>query len=175
MKKLLASIVLTILVFVSVACNNKYTITYYVNDEIYSVVEHRAKSKITLIDGIKQENRDFLGWALKDGTLFQEEKMPKGNIELYAKYSNFKWNLKFYDGSNVLHSEILMADSDINLINEPVRNHHNFIGWRYENGTMYNGEKMPNNDLNLYAVFEEVEECVRIVINLKDGRKIYFK
>lgn len=173
MKKLLASIVLTILVFVSVACNNKYTITYYVNDEVYSVVEHRAKSKITLIDGIKQENRDFLGWTLKDGTLFQEEKMPKEHIELYAKYSNFKWNLKFYDGSNVLHSEILIADSDINLINDPVRNHHNFIGWRYENGTMYNGEKMPNNDLNLYAVFEEVEECVRVVINLKDGRKIY--
>ena len=120
MKKLLASIVLTILVFVSVACNNKYTITYYVNDEVYSVVEHRAKSKITLIDGIKQENRDFLCWTLKDGTLFQEEKMPKEHIELYAKYSNFKWNLKFYDGSNVLHSEILMADSDINLINEQI-------------------------------------------------------
>lgn len=173
MKKLLASIVLTILVFVSVACGNKYTITYYVNDEVYSVVEHRANSKITLIEGIQQEKRDFLGWTLKDGTLFQQEKMPKENIELYAKYSNLKWNLKFNDGSTVLHSEIVMAGSEINLINDPVRDHHNFIGWRYEDGTMYNGQKMPNKDLNLYAVFEEVDECVRVVINLKDGRKIY--
>ena len=173
MKKLLASIVLTILVFVSVACGNKYTITYYVNDEVYSVVEHRANSKITLIEGIQQEKCDFLGWTLKDGTLFQQEKMPKENIELYAKYSNLKWNLKFNDGSTVLHSEIVMAGSEINLINDPVRDHHNFIGWRYEDGTMYNGQKMPNKDLNLYAVFEEVDECVRVVINLKDGRKIY--
>lgn len=173
MKKLLASVVLAILVFVSVACGNKYTITYYVNDEVYSVVEHRANSKITLIEGVQQEKCDFLGWTLKDGTLFQQEKMPKENIELYAKYSNLKWNLKFNDGSTVLHSEIVMAGSEINLINDPVRDHHNFIGWRYEDGTMYNGQKMPNKDLNLYAVFEEVDECVRVVINLKDGRKIY--
>ena len=87
MKKLFSSLLLVILFFMVTSCSKKYTISYYVDNDLYHVQENQSNDEINLLTDISKEGYIFEGWTLKDGTLFNEKNMPKKNIELYAKFT----------------------------------------------------------------------------------------
>ena len=173
MKKLIISITILLLLFICGSCSSDYTLTYYVDDQVYSTIKYSANEEIKSFKPLEKEDYLFECWTLKDGTPFDETKMPQHNLELYAKYVGKEFTLTYYLGKNVFGKQQVNYNSDIELIDEPVKPYHNFLEWRYVDGTKFDGEKMPNHDLNLYAAFEELDSVERVVINLSDGRKIY--
>ncbi len=84
-----------------------------------------------------------------------------------------EFNVYFYADGQLIDTKIVKYKDEIELIDAPIKHYYNFVEWRYENGQKYNGEKMPKNDLKLFAYYVEDENLEKIVINLEDGRKIY--
>ena len=75
----------------------EYTLSYYINDELYKEEKHLDGEEVELID-IKNEYPDFSGWKVKGMTLDIMQITVNTNIELY------------YQTNNDFKCEILNAD-----------------------------------------------------------------
>ena len=173
MKKLLLSLILLMFLFTLASCNKKYVIAYFVDNQLYKTQEYDKNEQITLLTDVSKEGHQFNGWTLKDGTAFNETLMPKKNIELYAKFTKNTYKVTFQSLGKVIGEMNIEYNSEIYFVPDPVLEYHNFVEWRYDDGTPYNNELMPGKDITLYAHFEETEKVEKVVINLKNGSKIY--
>ena len=113
MKKLLYIIVLFVSLFLTTSCGRKYTISYYVNGELFAVEEYKAKSDIKLISDVQEVGYKFNYWILDNGTKFTETKMPKQNINLYGSFTPNTWKVMFYDDDKLLHHGKIIADKNL--------------------------------------------------------------
>lgn len=84
-----------------------------------------------------------------------------------------EFTVYYYSGNELIETQVVKHRADIELIEAPFKAYYHFKEWRYEDGQKFNGEKMPKNDLKLFAYYEEDENLEKVVINLEDGRKIY--
>ena len=149
--------------------NKEINVMFIVDDNLY----HR----ITLTEGEMiqkpveptKEGYEFKGWFL-DYELTQEftfDKILKGdNIILYAKFtkketgtnkpSNNYWTVTFYVDGNVYNSQTVIEYDNFVIPAEPTKEGYEFKGWSW-NGNMLVGSIMVTQNIELYAVFEKIE------------------
>ena len=131
----------------------KYTINYKDGSDILKTVEQDAYTTIENYTPTK-DGYSFKGWYT-DQTLTKEfdftTKVTK-NINLYAKWIQNKFNIKYMDGSTTLKTITVDADKKLESY-VPTKEHYTFDKW-YTNSnltTEFNNETLITKDYILYA------------------------
>ena len=110
--------VLMLLLVVSCGETNEYTVNLkYEDGTSYKTVTVEEGKEITL-NVLTKEGHTFLGWFLDD-VLQENEFIPKGIVELIAKFEINKYTYKFIVNGTVVKEEILNYKNDIGE-DEPV-------------------------------------------------------
>ena len=121
--------VFMLLLVVSCGETNEYTVNLkYEDGTSYKTVTVEEGKEITL-DVLTKEGHTFLGWFLDD-VLQENEFIPKGNVELIAKFEINKYTYKFIVNGTVVKEEILNYGSTIVYPENPKNTDTlEFIGW----------------------------------------------
>lgn len=89
MKKLIFSFIILLFTLMISSCNNTYTISYYVDNELIEVDEYDVGGQIDLLT-YEKEGYKFVAWNDADGNKFTMNEMPKGNITLYGQFEKIE-------------------------------------------------------------------------------------
>ena len=155
----------------------KYTISFYVDNEIFSTIETSGNEILTLPNAPQKENYSFKGWYF-DNVSFEDEltndfyeNTPLTNdVNVYAYYEfvneepkEFKVSFDSNDGSKVEDVVTSIIES------EPVttRDGYTFLGWYLEE-SFINKVTFPyeiTKDQTLYAKWEENAYNVHFELN----------
>jgi uncharacterized repeat protein (TIGR02543 family) len=114
----------------------------------------------------------FIGWFTEPtggrAWNFDEETMPANDIDLYARFGTAVHDVTFDTGSNTA-KKTYEYNSLIEKPNDPVKKGHTFKGWftAQTGGREWNftQDKMPDNDLTLYARFEINQYVISYVVD----------
>ena len=155
----------------------KYTISFYVDNEIFSTIETSGNEILTLPDAPQKENYNFKGWYFDNENFEDEltndfyENTPLTNdVNVYAYYElvneepkEFKVSFDSNGGSKVEDVVTSIIES------EPVttRDGYTFLGWYLEE-SFINKVNFPfevTKDQTLYARWEENTYNVHFELN----------
>lgn len=145
----------------------KYTISFYVDNEIFSTIETSGKEILTLPNAPQKENYDFKGWYFDNESFeneltadFYQNTALKSDVNVYAYYElvneepkEFKVSFDSNGGSKVEEVVTSIIES------EPVttKDGYTFLGWYLEENFI-NKVTFPfevTKDQTLYAKWEE--------------------
>ncbi len=155
----------------------KYTISFYVDNEIFSTIETSGNEILTLPNAPQKENYSFKGWYF-DNESFEDELTNdfyvnialKSDVNVYAYYElineepkEFKVSFDSNGGSEVEDVVTSIIES------EPVttRDSYTFLGWYLEE-SFINKVTFPfeiTKDQTLYAKWEENTYNVHFELN----------
>lgn len=168
MKKILLSFILMILIvpcgMILNACNNskKYTITYIVDEEVYSTYKTSGKEEIELPANPSKAGCEFKGWyydlttetALTTKTYANKKLIA--DIEVYAKFDVIEYliNYNLDGGTNDVNNptRYTIHDQDI-VLNDAQKTGYNFDGWFTESSYTNNIETINIANLQEYNLF----------------------
>lgn len=100
-----------------------YTITYWVDDEVYAVTEHKAGEAPTPPTAPEKEGHTFLGWENLPQT------MPEENLNVEALYEVNKYLLTFKLDGEVVQQDSVAYGSPITAPDAEEKEGHTFSGW----------------------------------------------
>lgn len=145
----------------------KYTISFYVDNEIFSTIETSGKEILTLPNAPQKENYSFKGWYFDNESFeneltadFYQNTALKSDVNVYAYYElvneepkEFKVSFDSNGGSKVEEVVTSIIES------EPVttKDGYTFLGWYLEE-SFINKVTFPfevTKDQTLYAKWEE--------------------
>lgn len=145
----------------------KYTISFYVDNEIFSTIETSGKEILTLPNAPQKENYSFKGWYFDNESFeneltadFYQNTALKSDVNVYAYYElvneepkEFKVSFDSNGGSKVEEVVTSIIES------EPVttKDGYTFLGWYLEENFI-NKVTFPfevTKDQTLYAKWEE--------------------
>ena len=155
----------------------KYTISFYVDNEIFSTIETSGNEILTLPDAPQKENYSFKGWYFDNESFedeltndFYQNTALKSDVNVYAYYElvneepkEFKVSFNSNGGSKVEDVVTSIIES------EPVttRDGYTFLGWYLEE-SFINKVTFPfevTKDQTLYAKREENTYNVHFELN----------
>ena len=144
-----------------------YTITFYVDDEIYFQSESKNGKINQLPDNPTKEGYEFIGWFTDNNYEAYEGFLVEYDLSLYARFEEesnkdlitiyFYVDNALFDTSNINKGEYIKTYS------VPLKDGYEFDYWAYEDGSRYNSGTKLYEDVNLYAVFKE---AVNITYNV---------
>ncbi|MBQ6467922.1 MAG: InlB B-repeat-containing protein [Clostridia bacterium] len=143
-----------------------YTITYYVDGEIYDTQTYAFGAEVTGPQNPEKEGYEFTGW---DDDL--PATMPAENLEFNALFEAKEYTVAYYahaDDTGVYEEYNVVFGEDIDVPDDPETDGYTFAGWlestdnkapdEYENG-------MPASDLVFYGQWEAIDYTVTWVLN----------
>ena len=155
----------------------KYTISFYVDNKVFSTIETSGNEILTLPDAPQKENYSFQGWYFDNESFedeltadFYQNSALKSDVNVYAYYElineepkEFKVSFDSNGGSKVKDVVTSIIES------EPVttRDGYTFLGWYLEDNFI-NKVTFPfevTKDLTLYAKWEENTYNVHFELN----------
>lgn len=176
MNKVIKILFVFILVITLFACSSKVVVEFETNggNEIHKVEIEKGTDFVLPMEPEK-EGYNFVGWYL-DADFSEEFKSIddlKGTIKLYAKWEEIKkYTVEF---KNVDLNSIEVIDGDkITKPADPIKEGFVFIGW-YSDETLenvYDFETQVNNNLTLYAKFEEEVNKYDVVFKGFNGEEL---
>ena len=145
----------------------KYTISFYVDNEIFSTIETSGNEILTLPNAPQKENYSFKGWYF-DNESFEDELTNdfyvnialKSDVNVYAYYELINEEPKEFKVSFELNGGTGVSDFKTNKIEKeplPTRDGYTFLGWYLEK-SLINKVTFPfevTKDQTLYAKWEE--------------------
>ena len=176
MNKVIKILFMLILVITLFACSSKVVVEFETNggNEIHKVEIEKGADFVLPMEPEK-EGYEFVGWYL-DPAFSEEFKSIddlKGTIKLYAKWEKIKkYTVEF---KNVDLNSIEVIDGDkITKPVDPIKEGFVFIGW-YSDETLenvYDFDTQVNNNLTLYAKFEEEVNKYDVVFKGFNGEEL---
>ena len=146
---------------------NEYTISFYVDDEIYTTIETSGNETITLPEAPLKDNYEFNGWYFdkniwnnKLSADYYQNISLTSDVSVYAHYEiindvpkEFKVSFVTYGGTKV--NDLLTSRLETEPYTE--KEGYTFLGWYLEK-TFINKITFPyevTKDITLYAKWEE--------------------
>ena len=126
----------------------KFTISFIVDDKVYSTIETAGHEGLTLPEDPVKEGFDFAGWYIDDGSFEKEFDITQyetigltSNTSIYAKFVEKqptvveKFTITFsVDGQT--HATLLtLGNETLTLPNEPFKEDYTFDGWYFDDGS----------------------------------------
>ena len=109
---------------------NTYTVTYFVDGEVYATDSVTYGSEITLIDEPIKEGYTFSGWSEAPAT------MPAEDVVVEGAFAVNYYTVTYIVDGEIYAKESVAYGSEIVLIDEPVKEGYTFSGWSEAPATM---------------------------------------
>lgn len=121
---------------------NTYTLTYKVDDEVYSAETYEYAAAITPLEEPEKVGYTFGGWDEVPAT------MPAHDVEVNGYFTINQYELTYVVDNEVYSSETYDYDAVISAIEAPDKTGYTFTEWQ---GIV---ERMPASDLTVTAVYQ---------------------
>ncbi len=134
---------------------DSYTITYYVNGEVYTTQTYNAGAEVTGPENPEVEGYTFTGW---DGEL--PPTMPEEDLEFTALLEANGYTAYYYVDDDVYESYPVLFGEEIDVPTDPEKPGYTFTGWEESTDHMAPEDYtdgMPAGDLMFYAQFEAID------------------
>ena len=155
----------------------KYTISFYVDNEIFSTIETSGNEILTLPNAPKKENYSFKGWYFDNENFedeltndFYENTPLTTDVNVYAYYELVNEEPKEFKVSFDSNGGSKVEDVVTSIIEKeplPIRDGYTFLGW-YSEESFINKVTFPfevTKDQTLYAKWEENTYNVHFELN----------
>ena len=157
--------------------SQKYTISFYADEELVFTLRTAGNEEIGLPDAPKKEGFTFDGWYSDKGTwqneLMQDtfsERALTENIDVYAHYIPTdtplpsEYTITFYIDGSASDAIQTSGNETLTLPSAPNKDNYTFEGWFFDNGTWKNeltettyADKPLTTDVNVYAYYKKTE------------------
>ena len=147
----------------------EYTITYYVDGEVYFEINIEEGKDIKLPSDPYKDGYEFKGWVTGSGEEVYDGLIVDGNLSLYANFREMneseEWIYVYFFVDGVIYEEQkIQKGTNIKSYGVPFKDGYEFDYWMYKDGSrFYNLDKL-YEDTSLYAVFKEVNNKEEYVI-----------
>lgn len=155
---------------------NQYSVTYLDNTTTYHQETVQYQNFLTEPAVLEKIGQTFIGWytAIDGGSQwdFSVDKMPATNIMLYARYTRNSYTVTYHDNGEIMVETVLYDThlTDKKAIGEAG---YKFTGWYTSatNGVKWDfaTDKMPANNVTLYAYYTAEEQRITFDINGGDA------
>lgn len=154
---------------------NTYTINFMANNGNGTMTEMQCTYGVeyTLPTcTLERLGYKFLGWSIQnDDRIDLTDKQTFSNlsdvdnavIELYAVWELNEVTVSFEWDDNVLEQSCIVGQA-VELPEEPSKTGYVFVGWQYDDGTMYDGQAI-TEDTTLTAKFEIIQCVVTFIVD----------
>ena len=157
--------------------SQKYTISFYADEELVFTLKTAGNEEIGLPDAPKKEGFTFDGWYSDKGTweneLMQDtfsERALTENIDVYAHYIPTdtplpsEYTITFYIDGSASDAIQTSGNETLTLPSAPNKDNYTFEGWFFDNGTWKNeltettyADKPLTTDVSVYAYYKKTE------------------
>jgi uncharacterized repeat protein (TIGR02543 family) len=176
MKSFNQTLMLAISIVLGSCTANQYTITFETNGG--TPIEPIIGNFDAWVDSISEtskEGHSFAGWFLNEGLTIPTnipDKFPAENLTLYANWTINHYTLTFEtNGGNMIHSLTQEYDSQIELVEDPTKPFHNFLGWFSDFNFITSTTipiTMPSRDVTFYAKWAPLEGAILTAQDLRN-------
>ena len=176
MKSFNQTFMLAISIVLGSCTANQYTITFETNGG--TPIEPIIGNFDAWVDSISEtskEGHSFAGWFLNEGLTIPTnipDKFPAENLTLYANWTINHYTLTFEtNGGNMIHSLTQEYDSQIELVEDPTKPFHNFLGWFSDFNFITSTTipiTMPSRDVTFYAKWAPLEGAILTAQDLRN-------
>ena len=146
----LALVVSAALTFVACGKNEvtEYTVTFYVDGEVYASITTDGTTAITLPDNPTKEGYTFAGWVMDQNgdQAFDRTAAVQGNLSVYAKWTDSttptpatKYTVTFEVDGKTYQTLTIEAGATLTLPAVPTKEGYTFAGWVLADGTAFAG------------------------------------
>ena len=173
LKYLLIPLIAIMLVFVAVGCKKKsnntvtdpetVTVTFYVNDSVYSTENVEKDSSVNELELKGGENYTFSGWYTDSGLTTKATFPVKAvkNLAFYGEWSEMSYTLSFdTKGGSAIEPQTYYKNEYLTRPADPVYTGHRFLGWFTDEACTkqydFIKKQMPAHDLTLYAGWQDL-------------------
>ena len=132
---------------------NYYTITYYVDGEVYDVQTVAYGAEIMPLQAPEKICHTFNGWSNMPTV------MPADNVEVYAMYGAHVFQVVYMVDDNIYAQFDASYGSPVPTVDDPVKVGYTFEGWGDVPSTV------PANGITLHAKFTPNTYVVRYVVD----------
>lgn len=138
----------------------KYTVTYYVDGNIYLEEKYEEGETLGYIDNPYKENHEFKGWIDFYGVQYLVGDEIYSDLKLYAVFEYVgkpieTYKITYYIDGVYYLSQYCKEGSYLEIIDAPIKEGYEFIGWFDMYGNQYNDGYIYSN-INLYARYEDI-------------------
>ncbi|MBQ9736070.1 MAG: InlB B-repeat-containing protein [Clostridia bacterium] len=106
-------------------------------------------------------NYTFIGWYTEDGDAYTFTVMPEEDLVLYARYRRQLCTINFITNGGSAVSPITLAPgTSVTAPTDPTKPFSTFLGWVTADNKPYTFTVMPEDDLVLYARFQDKSSIV---------------
>ncbi len=143
------------------ACDYGACITLYYNSKIrHGTITAKVGDTVELPVLPDETLKKFLYWANGNGEKITLSQMPDHDMTLYAVWEQY-YTLKLYSSRSTLYKTITAKSGDtVELPVLPDETLQKFLYWANGNGEKITLSQMPDYDVTLYAVWEEMYHTV---------------
>ena len=139
---------------------NKYTVTYYVDNEKYGAEQtYLYDDTVTLAAKPTRDGFNFNGWlpegvALNDtGTGFQ---MPAHNVVIRGTFDANSFYVAYYVDGILYASELHKTGANVTIRSDLAKDGHTFSGWSSDDSAFnINGFKMPAHNVEIHGSYSQ--------------------
>jgi uncharacterized repeat protein (TIGR02543 family) len=148
----------------------KYKVNYH-NEDQKETKEVAYGDLLTAPTKPSKTGQTFIGWFTEPtggrAWNFADETMPANDMDLYARFGTAVYDVTFDTGSHTT-KQTYEYNSLLEKPTDPVKKGHTFKGWfTAQTGGRewdFTQDKMPDNDLTLYAHFEINQYVIHYVV-----------
>ena len=139
---------------------NKYTVTYYVDNEKYGAEQtYLYDDPVILVAKPTRDGFNFNGWlpegvALNDtGTGFQ---MPAHNVVIRGTFDANSFYVAYYVGGILYASELHKTGANVTIRGDLAKDGFTFSGWSSDDSAFnINGFKMPAHNVEIHGSYSQ--------------------
>lgn len=149
MKKYIVLIVLSLLVCIVGCKNNKYTINFYVDNELVKTVKVNKNEEVQAPSVHDKETMKFVGWDKDLSSI-------NSNIDVYALFENITYVVKYYVDDTLVNT-ITKTKNDVlgSYVPQSHKENYEFNGWYDIDNKEVTNDHVVSSDLSLYAKYDE--------------------
>ena len=139
---------------------NKYTVTYYVDNEKYGAEQtYLYDDPVILAAKPTRDGFNFNGWV-PEGVSFNDTgtgfKMPAHNVVIRGTFDANSFYVAYYVGGILYASELHKTGANVTIRGDLAKDGHTFSGWSSDDSAFnINGFKMPAHNVEIHGSYSQ--------------------
>lgn len=132
-----------------------YTITFYVDDEVFWTDSVQYESVVAKPSNPVKEGYNFVGWRLPNGTMYSFSSQVTGELSLYAEFDKNTYTVRFYNGARLLDTVEIKYGEKVK-VNFPVGiTGYDLEGWYADASfnTLFDFDQIITSDTNIFGKY----------------------
>ena len=138
---------------------NKYTISYYVDGELWNTQDYSYDAVIDYLSNPVTEGREFSGWSYSGGEL--PSKMPASNLTISGTTTKNTYTVSYYVDEELIGTQSYEYGDTISYRDDPTKVGATFSGWIYANGDL--PKTMPARNMDIRGSFDKGTYTITVI------------